>query len=186
MSLVWCGWRDSNPHSRRKRIFIPPRLSPPSIGLVPADVCSLDYPFAMAGEPDLGAARLVSTPSRIAAGLARDQHRPHRKPSPNLSSSAPGVSTGALKRISSPLRLPIPPHPHVQFVHMLLLLEEQCSACLISRGCVKATAASFSRTERGILRSDCTGAPEHSETQRDLQICCRKPRRSDAVERFCE
>ena len=48
------------------QIFIPLRLSPPAFA-----VCGLDYPFAMAVLA-LGAARLVSTPSRLRPGLARD------------------------------------------------------------------------------------------------------------------
>ena len=57
----------------------------------------------------IGAARLVSTPSPSGAwlGIAR------LEVSPNLSSSAPRVSTEALKffRLSLP-RLPVPPQPH--------------------------------------------------------------------------
>ena len=50
------------------------RLSPP-----PSGVCGLDYPFTLSriASGDLGAARLVSTPSRTDAfrpGLARDCH----------------------------------------------------------------------------------------------------------------
>lgn len=43
-----------------KQIFIPLRLSPP---LTTVSVRGLDYPFALAREEALGAARLVSTPS---------------------------------------------------------------------------------------------------------------------------
>lgn len=55
-----------------KQIFIPLRLSPP---LTTASVRGLDYPFALAREEALGAARLVSTPSLTRfprKGLARD------------------------------------------------------------------------------------------------------------------
>ena len=83
-----------------------PRLSPPPFG-----VCGLDYPFTVAFA--LGAARLVSTPSRpdwgrAWLGIAMLQG------SPNLSSSAPPVSRRALKFFRlSPMRLPIPPRPRV-------------------------------------------------------------------------
>ncbi len=49
---------------RPRRIFLPLRLSPPPIG-----VCGLDYPFTLASCEALGAARLVSTPSRFRAWL---------------------------------------------------------------------------------------------------------------------
>jgi hypothetical protein len=55
----------------------------------------------------VGAARLVSTPSPwrgLGSGLPV-------KVSPNLSSSAPGVSPRALKGLS-PMRLPVSPRPH--------------------------------------------------------------------------
>ena len=63
-------------------------------------VCGLDYPFTLARFA-LGAARLVSTPSRYRAwlGIAMSQV------SPTLSSSASRVSTRALKFRSSPVRL---------------------------------------------------------------------------------
>ena len=64
-----------------KRIFVPPRLSPPSR----RDVCKsgLSLRHSRPKDPALGAARLVSTPSRPGkclprAGLARDQRRPRR------------------------------------------------------------------------------------------------------------
>jgi len=43
-----------------KQIFVPLRLSPP---LNVVSVRGLDYPFALACQEALGAARLVSTPS---------------------------------------------------------------------------------------------------------------------------
>jgi hypothetical protein len=70
----WCGRRESNPH----RPFEPcgfsyrPRLSPPGCWRkVPSPVCGLDYTFTI---PQMfwgiGAARLVSTPSRLASRRA--------------------------------------------------------------------------------------------------------------------
>jgi len=58
----------------------------------PRRVRGLDCPFTVAAFAALGAARPVSTPSRLlglGSGLAV-------KPSPTLSGSAPGISTGAL------------------------------------------------------------------------------------------
>ena len=53
-----------------QRIFLPLRFSPPPLRAV----CGLDYPFTLAVGA-LGAARLVSTPSRfVPASLARDCH----------------------------------------------------------------------------------------------------------------
>jgi hypothetical protein len=69
-------------------------------------VCGLDYPFTLPRKiRGLGAARLVSTPSRrnfpsgLGSGLPLQV-------SPNLSSSASTVSRRALKFRSSPQRLP--------------------------------------------------------------------------------
>lgn len=69
---------------------------------------------------DLGAARLVSTPSRHRARIASGRCRAWLgiampKGSPNLSSSTSHVSARALVtwRLSSPLRLPISPRPHM-------------------------------------------------------------------------
>jgi hypothetical protein len=63
-----CGPRDLNPPNGFSCQL---RLSPPPLG-----VCGLDYPFTVAFA--VGAARLVSTPSRpecfFRPGLARDRH----------------------------------------------------------------------------------------------------------------
>jgi hypothetical protein len=69
-------------------------------------VCGLDYPFTISRmSRGLGAARLVSTPSRLTSpGLARDCLI--KGVPPNLSSSTSPVSRRALKFFSSPLRLP--------------------------------------------------------------------------------
>ena len=93
---LWCGRRESNPH----RPFEPCgfsyrlRLSPPGrccrvSGL--RSGLSLHHPSRIQG---LGAARLVSTPSRLLPGLARDCHC--YEVSPTLSSSTPPVSQRAL------------------------------------------------------------------------------------------
>ena len=75
------------------------RLSPPDAALgAPRQVCGLDYPFTVPRKiRGLGAARLVSTPSRLERsrrawlGIAMSQV------SPNLGSSASPVSRRALK-----------------------------------------------------------------------------------------
>ena len=81
------------------------RLSPPPFG-----VCGLDYPFTVALA--VGAARLVSTPSRrehiVRPGLARDCHFRFPRLWAVLHRRFP---ERALKFSSSPLRLPVPPHP---------------------------------------------------------------------------
>src|SRR6266516_1525504 len=68
-------------------------------------VCGLDYPFTLPRRRwSLGAARLVSTPSRLClAGLGSGLPF---EVSPNLSSSASPVFRRALKFALSPLRMP--------------------------------------------------------------------------------
>jgi hypothetical protein len=83
------------------RIFVPLRLSPP-----PSGVRGLDYPFTLAMCCRCCPSSLYTFPlgKGLGSGLPV-------KVSPNLSSSAPRVSLGALNR-SSPLRLPVSPRPH--------------------------------------------------------------------------
>ncbi len=72
-------------------------------------VCGLDYPFTLPLKiRGLGAARLVSTPSRLESYSGLGSGLPLQV-SPNLGSSASPVSRRALKFGLSPLRLPIPP-----------------------------------------------------------------------------
>ena len=73
---VLCG----GPHGARThdpRINIPLRFSPPS-----GDVRGLDCPFTVAFA--LGATRPVSTPSRLASGLARDCHLVYQEGFPDF------------------------------------------------------------------------------------------------------
>ena len=71
---TWCGRRDLNPHGPFKPCGFSYRLrlSPPgrdALGELTL-VCGLDYPFTILRKVrSLGAARLVSTPSRL--GLLR-------------------------------------------------------------------------------------------------------------------
>jgi hypothetical protein len=67
---MWCGRRDLNPHGPFKPCGFSyrPRLSPPRLELFEGSrqVCGLDYPFTLPRKVrSLGAARLVSTPSRL-------------------------------------------------------------------------------------------------------------------------
>ena len=87
-----------------------PRIFLPATAFAAApdrSVWGLDYPFTITGNAVPGAARLVSTPSPCGAwlGIAILQV------SPNLSSSASGVSPGALKTFKSDAST-IPPRPH--------------------------------------------------------------------------
>src|SRR6266478_5201320 len=69
-------------------------------------VCGLDYPFTLPRKiRSLGAARLVSTPSRLEYVAGLGSGLPFEV-SPNLSSSASPVSRRALKFSLSPLRMP--------------------------------------------------------------------------------
>jgi len=106
----WCGRRESNPHEP---------LSPADFHAVygfrrpdaalfvrSRQVCGLDYPFTVPRKiRGLGAARLVSTPSRRKFPSGLGSGLPFQV-SPNLSSSASPVSRRALKFSLSPLRLP--------------------------------------------------------------------------------
>ena len=108
---TWCGRRESNPHrpfepcgfSYRLRLSPPGADSPRESASGLRSGLSLHRPSLIRG---IGAARLVSTPSRLnfSPGLARDFHC--EEVSPNLGSSASPVSRRALKFFSSPLRLP--------------------------------------------------------------------------------
>ena len=84
------------------RIFIPLRLSPPSQR---GDVCGLDYPFTVAFA--VGAARLVSTPSRFRAwlGIAIAGF-------PEFEQFCTSSFQEGTQVSLSPLRLPISPRPH--------------------------------------------------------------------------
>jgi hypothetical protein len=84
------------------------RLSPPRRDITnrPRQVCGLDYPFTL--PPNIrgvGAARLVSTPSRLDFPSGLGSGLPFQV-SPNLSSSASPVSRASTQVSSSPLRLP--------------------------------------------------------------------------------
>jgi len=80
------------------------RLSPPPVG-----VCGLDYPFTVAFA--VGAARLVSTPSRpvVRPGLARDRHFTGF---PEFEQFCIAGFPASTQLLLSPMRLPIPPRPH--------------------------------------------------------------------------
>ena len=66
-----CGRRDLNPHEPCGSTDF--HTTSAFAAAASVRVCGLDYPFAMPFSR-LGAARLVSTPSRLAPGLARDRH----------------------------------------------------------------------------------------------------------------
>lgn len=88
------------------RIFLPAT----AFAAARMGVCGLDYPFTMPRDRGVGAARLVSTPSRQPVAWSAWLGIATLEVSPNLSSSASSVSGGALKFLS-PLRLPVPPRP---------------------------------------------------------------------------
>ena len=107
--MCWCGRGTRTPTGFPPTDFLPTS----AFAAAGTGVRGLDYPFTLRGEtspPRLGAARLVSTPSRHCRawlGIAI------RQVPPNLSSSAPPVSRRA-PNFSSPLRLPVPPRPHTR------------------------------------------------------------------------
>jgi hypothetical protein len=65
-----------------RQIFIPTTAFTAGAYAAEAEgaVCGLDYPFILANSLTLDAARLVSTPSGLKSGLARDWHRPDLDP----------------------------------------------------------------------------------------------------------
>ena len=72
---MWCGRRDLNPHGPFKPCGFSYRLrlSPPGCEALEdsRQVCGLDYPFTLLRKlRSLGAARLVSTPSRLVSHRA--------------------------------------------------------------------------------------------------------------------
>ena len=71
-----------------------------------SQVCGLDYPFTLPRRiRGLGAARLVSAPSRMNSFSGLGSGLPFQV-SPNLSSSASPVSQASTQVSLSPLRLP--------------------------------------------------------------------------------
>jgi hypothetical protein len=109
-SKKWCGRRDLNPHGPFKPCGFSYRLrlSPPEHETLEGScqVCGLDYPFTVLRKiRSLGAARLVSTPSRMECLSGLGSGLPF-KVSPNLSSSASPVSQTSTQVSLSPLRMP--------------------------------------------------------------------------------
>jgi hypothetical protein len=106
----WCGRWESNPHEEKSPEDFHAVYGfrrPDADALQHArPVCGLDYPFTVSRKVrDLGAARLVSTPSRLEFFAGLGSGLPLQV-SPNLSSSASLVSRRALKFRLSPQRLP--------------------------------------------------------------------------------
>src|SRR5580692_12426437 len=113
---MWCGRRDLNPHGPFKPCGFSYRLrlSPPERDTLRGSrqVCGLDYPFTLPRRiRSLGAARLVSTPSRLClSGLGSGL--PFQG-SPNLSSSASPVSQASTQVFLKSAAYAIPPRPRV-------------------------------------------------------------------------
>src|SRR5580692_12425069 len=120
---MWCGRRDLNPHGPFKPCGFSyrPRLSPPERDTLRGSrqVCGLDYPFTLPRRiRSLGAARLVSTPSRLClSGLGSGL--PFQG-SPNLSSSASPVSQASTQVFLKSAAYAIPPRPRAA---VLLMIE---------------------------------------------------------------
>ena len=91
----------------------PLRLSPPCRDRVLSDAPAGLWSglYLHHGRSAVGAARLVSTPSRPECSVRAWLGIAISQGSPNLSSSASPVSRRALKLRLSPMRLPIPPRP---------------------------------------------------------------------------
>jgi hypothetical protein len=101
------------------------RLSPPGRCALERfrQVCGLDYPFTIPRKVrGLGAARLVSTPSRLECFSGLGSGLPFQV-SPNLSSSASPVSQASTQASLSPLRLPFR-HARVASLLRLRIIEQ--------------------------------------------------------------
>ncbi len=112
---VWCGRRDLNPHGPFKPCGFSYRLrlSPPGRCAFEGScqVCGLDYPFTLLRKiRSLGAARLVSTPSRLEYIAGLGSGLPFEV-SPNLSSSASPVSLTSTQVFLKSAAYAIPPRP---------------------------------------------------------------------------
>ena len=111
----WCGRGDSNPHEP---------LGPTDFHAVygfrrpdaalferARQVCGLDYPFTFPRKlRGLGAARLVSTPSRLDSFAGLGSGLPFQV-SPNLGSSASPVSQASTQVFLKSVASAIPPRP---------------------------------------------------------------------------
>src|SRR5262249_13103733 len=143
----WCGRGDSNPHGVTPNGFsYQLRLSPPLLRAVALRrVRGLDYPFTLPRAPDhvrsergLGAARLVSTPSRFRAWLGIAVER-----FPRVWAVLRPRFPAAHSKASSPLRLPfrharvaakaIPTPPRVAKAFAANTLRVCADLCLNSR-----------------------------------------------------
>lgn len=106
----WCGWGDLNPHGPQGPTDFLPTSAFAAAAPGGSSVRGLDYPFAMPSRAEgAGAARLVSTPSRVRdAGLARDRHLTGFPEFERFCSVRFRAGTQSYKSGAST----IPPHPH--------------------------------------------------------------------------
>ena len=111
LSRSWCGQPGSNWHSRRKRIFVPPRLPPP-----PPDPRARSWSGLSLGPGPPGCrprpSSLYTFPPREGGLGSGSPPALTREVSPNLSGSDPAGFPAGTRRLPSPLRLPISPCPH--------------------------------------------------------------------------
>ena len=119
---MWCGRRDLNPHGPFKPCGFSYRLRllPPRRGAFKELTPGLRSGLSLHPPPDfrsLGAARLVSTPSRlISSGLGSGLPF---KVSPNLSSSASPVSQTSTQVFLKSAAYAIPPRPRAAALLMI-------------------------------------------------------------------
>ena len=125
---MWCGRRDLNPHGPFKPCGFSYRLrlSPPGRDALRKLTPGLRSGLSLHRLPkfrSLGAARLVSTPSRLVlSGLGSGLPF---EVSPTLSSSASLVSRRALKFSLSPLRMPFR-HARARLPDCLSIIGQDC------------------------------------------------------------
>jgi len=101
-------------------------------------VCGLDYPFTLPRKiRSLGAARLVSTPSRLECLSGLGSGLPF-KVSPNLSSSASPVSHASTQVFLKSAAYAIPPRPRAAVLLMIGHVARFYTSVSLSGGCGEA------------------------------------------------
>src|SRR6266576_2432134 len=117
-------------------------------------VCGLDYPFTISRKPrGLGAARLVSTPSRLVlTGLGSGLPF---KVSPNLSSSASPVSQTSTQVFLKSAAYAIPPRPRAAVLLMIGHVARFYTSASLSRVGLYSYGENLARFVDADLDYDC-------------------------------
>ena len=141
-SETWCGRRDLNPHGPFKPCGFSCRLrlSPPRRDAFGELTPGLRSGLSLHPPPEvrsLGAARLVSTPSRLGCFSGLGSGLPF-KGSPNLSSSASPVSQTSTQVFLKSAAYAIPPRPRAAVLLMIGHVARFYTFVSSSKGCGEA------------------------------------------------